>query len=123
MRLFIVFRFLLTIKWGIWTLENLRFPKSQKNRKPFILLNLSDLMFKRLALLRNWILYSMQCIHSHLMTQVLQSMGAKLDKNIENTKNLSEIIHVHKSYIRTINQYCFQSKADWQIRLGIEQVS
>lgn len=118
----LVFQFLLKVKWGLWTLENLRFSKSRKNHQPYKALNMNDYVFKRFELVRNWILYSMQCLHGHLMTHVLQAMGEILDKRIVNAKDLNEIVGVHKSYISTIHDHCFQGKKDYPIRCGIEQL-
>lgn len=81
-----------------------------------------DYVFKRFELVRNWIIYSMQSLHSHLMTHVLQAMGEILDKRIENAKDLNDIVGVHRSYISTIHDHCFQGKKDYPIRLGIEQL-
>lgn len=83
---------------------------------------MKDLFFKRLALVRSWILYSIQSIHSHLMTQVLQSLGQKLDEKIENAQNIQELIGIHRQYIHIIYEYCFQTRDDRNIRTGIEQV-
>lgn len=118
----LVFQFLLKVKWGLWTLENLRFSKSRKNHQPYKALTMCDYVFKRFELVRNWILYSMQSLHSHLMTHVLQAMGEILDKRIENAKDLNDIVGVHRSYISTIHDHCFQGKKDYPIRLGIEQL-
>lgn len=119
---FIVFRFLLKVKWGLWTLENLKFSKSWKKRLPYVELTFNDFIMKRLALVRNWILYSIQCIHSHLMTQILQSMAPQLDEKIKNSENLMEMIAVHNSFIKTIYDHCFQSGSYTTIRVGIEQL-
>lgn len=119
----IVFRYLLKIKWALWTLENMRFPKSMKKRRPYTLQNMTDLIFKRLALVRNWIIYAIQCIHNHLMTQVLQSMGQQLDNKIQHTKNLNEMIDVHLSYINTVYDHCFQTDSDHKFRSAVDQVS
>lgn len=85
-------------------------------------MNIKDLFFKRLALVRSWMLYSLQSIHTHLMTQVLQSLGQKLDEKINNVQNIQEIINIHQQYIQIVYEYCFQTKNDKNIRHGIEQV-
>lgn len=117
-----IFRFLLQIKWAIWTLETLRFPVAFKKRTSYEPLTLIDLIFKRLALVRNWIIYSVQCIHSHLMTFVIQSMGQQLTKRMAKTECLREIIELHDSYIDTIYQHCFRKTSDIALKTGIEQL-
>lgn len=81
-----------------------------------------DLVFKRLALVRNWIIYSIQCIHCHLMTFVIQSMGQQFTKKIKKVECLSEIIEIHDLYIETIYEHCFQKSHDVAIRKAIEQL-
>lgn len=117
-----VFRFLLQIKWAIWTLESLRFPVAAKRRKPYMALTMVDLTFKRLALMRNWLIYSIQCIHSHLMTFVIQSMGEQLTRKMERVDCLREIIELHDSYIQTIHSHCFRRRSDQGLRKAIEQL-
>lgn len=117
-----IFHFLLQIKWAIWTLETLQFPIKFKKRPPYQELTLIDLIFKRLALVRNWIIYSVQCIHSHLMTFVIQSMGQQLVKRITKADCLREIIELHDSYIETIYQNCFRKTSDIPMKTGIEQL-
>lgn len=117
-----VFTFILQIKWAIWTLETLRFPIHYKRRRPYVQLSMIDLTFKRLALVRNWIIYSIQCIHSHLMTFVIQSMGQQLIKKIEKVGCLREIIELHDTYIQTIYEHCFRRTGDSAIRNGIDQL-
>lgn len=117
-----IFRFLMQIKWAIWILETLRFPRAYKQRRPYHPLTMIDLIFKRLALMRNWIIYSIQCIHSHLMTFVIQSMGEQLAKKVERVECLREIIQLHDSYIETIHAHCFRKRVDSSIRNGIEQL-
>lgn len=117
-----IFRFLLQIKWAIWTLETLQFPVAFKTRPPYQPLTLIDLIFKRLALVRNWIIYSVQCIHSHLMTFVIQSMGQQLMKRMQKVEYLREIIELHDSYIDTIYQHCFRKTSDIALRTSFEQL-
>lgn len=117
-----IFRFLLQVKWAIWTLETLRFPVSFKKRPPYQELTLIDLIFKRLALVRNWIIYSVQCIHSHLMTFVIQSMGQGLVTRMAKVECLRGIIQLHDSYIETIYQHCFRKTGDIFLKTGIEKL-
>lgn len=117
-----IFRFLLQVKWAIWTLETLQFPVAFKKRPPYQPLTLIDLIFKRLALVRNWIIYSVQCVHSHLMTFVIQSMGQQLVKKMAKTECLREIIELHDSYIDTIYTHCFRKTSDIPMRTGVEQL-
>lgn len=110
------------VKWAIWTLETQRFPVMFKKRRPFRPMNIFDLIFKRLALVRNWIIYSVQSVHSHLMTLVIQSMGQQLPKKLKKSKSLRELMEIHGFYIDTIHDYCFQTAKDENLRTAIEQL-
>ncbi|XP_035903152.1 gamma-tubulin complex component 5 [Anopheles stephensi] len=114
-----VFRFLLKVKWALGTLEMLRFPESQKKRPPYASFGMLDLILKRLAMLKFWMIFSVQCIHSHLMTHVLQSFGEQLDEKLDLADNLSEMIAVHQSYIATIFDHCFQQDDSKPVMEGI----
>uniref|UniRef100_A0AAG5D3N1 Gamma-tubulin complex component n=1 Tax=Anopheles atroparvus TaxID=41427 RepID=A0AAG5D3N1_ANOAO len=114
-----VFRFLLKVKWALGTLEMLRFPESQKKRPPYANFGMLDLILKRLAMLKFWMIFSVQCIHSHLMTHVLQSFGEQLDEKLDHADNLSEMITVHQSYISTIFDHCFQQDDSKPLMEGI----
>ena len=118
----VAFRFLLEVKWACWTLETLRFPTAYKKSRPYRQLNMVDFVFKRLALVRNWVMYSIQCIHSHLMTLVCQSMGQQLNKKVQQAECLRDIIDIHDSYIDAVHEHCFQKSVDGKIRKGIEQL-
>lgn len=110
------------MKWGVWTLENLRFPRHFKKRVLYGEPNIVQLTFKRLALLKNWLIYSLQSVLSHFMTTVLHFMSRELNAKIENAKNLTEIINVHSTYINKISDLCFQTKKNENICQGIMQV-
>lgn len=117
-----VFRNLLKIKWGLWRLENMRFPVEQKNRAPYLPMNYFDMAFKRLAMVRIWVIHTLQCVHSHLITQVVQSMSDRLNTRIAECTTLTRIIAVHNSFINTIYDHCFLTGGD-SVMVGVEQVS
>lgn len=99
----------------------MRFPVEQKKRPPYLPMTYFDMAFKRLAMVRNWVLHTLQCVHSHLMTQVVQSMSERLNARIPNCTTLSTIIGVHKSFINTIHDHCFLTGGD-TVMVGVEQV-
>ncbi|XP_053692740.1 gamma-tubulin complex component 5 [Sabethes cyaneus] len=114
-----VFRFLLKIKWALCTLESLRYPECYKRRPPYEEPCVLDLNLKRLAMLKFWMIFTVQCIHSHLMTHVLQSLGMQLDKRLQSADNLNDMIAVHQSYISTIYEHSFQRDESKLFREGI----
>lgn len=117
-----IFRFLLKVKWGLWALENLRFPIAYKKRSQYAELKLFDLLMRRLAMLRFWIINSLQYIHSHLMSQVLQSLGEKFDQKITKCDNLIDIITIHESFLATVVEHCFQNTNETDIMNGLMQL-
>lgn len=119
---YLVFRFLLKVKWGLWTLENLQFQRKYKTRPPYAALKMIDFLMRRLEQLRFWMLYAMQCLHFYLTSHVLQSMGMKLDEKIMNCTTLSEMRTVHDSFIETVCSHCFLKPSKNNIKFGIGQV-
>ncbi|XP_055389842.1 gamma-tubulin complex component 5 [Condylostylus longicornis] len=117
-----VFHFLLKIKWSIWTLENLRFARVHKNRLPYATFRLIDLNMRQLEQLRLWMMYSLHCIQSHIMTAVLHAMGNQLDEKINNCANLAELKCIHKSYVKTIYEQCLLSSHFETVKAGVEQL-
>ncbi|XP_067640185.1 gamma-tubulin complex component 5 [Eurosta solidaginis] len=117
-----VFRFLLKVKWGLTTLENLTFPRSHKRKIPYAPFEMVDLLMRRLEQLRFWMLFAMQSIHFHLMTHVLQSMGEQLDEKILKCTNLKEMVTVHRSYMNTVCEHCFLADNFSSLKLGVEQL-
>ncbi|XP_053950700.1 gamma-tubulin complex component 5 [Anastrepha ludens] len=117
-----VFRFLLKVKWGLTTLENLQFPPSHKRKMPYAPFEMADLLMRRLEQLRFWMLFAIQSIHFHLMTHVIQSMGEQLDEKIVKCTNLKEMVTVHRSYINTVLEHCFLVDNFSSLKLGVEQL-
>lgn len=106
----------------MWSLENLRFPIAQKKRPPYLSMTYFDLTFKRLAMVRFWILNTIQCLHGHLMTEVVQTMVDTFDDRITECHTLTTLVAVHQSYVNTIHSHCFLTKDDRKVMVGIEQV-
>ncbi|XP_055909744.1 gamma-tubulin complex component 5 [Eupeodes corollae] len=117
-----VFRFLLKVKWGLWALESLHFPQSRKRSVPYAPFEMIDLIMRRLEQLRFWMIYSLQCIHFHLMTHVLQSMGQQLDEKFDKCCHIREMLRVHDSYITTVCDHCFLGETFNSIKVGVEQL-
>uniref|UniRef100_A0A336KQ99 CSON012437 protein n=1 Tax=Culicoides sonorensis TaxID=179676 RepID=A0A336KQ99_CULSO len=117
-----VFRFFLKIKWAIWTLESLRFPDPFKNRRPYASLTPLDVTMRRLIIVRIWVIYIFQCLHSHLVQQVMVALQSQLDERIDKAKNLSELISAHEAYISTVYGDCFLKPEDSLIRESIKQL-
>lgn len=110
------------VKWGINTLERLSFSRVYKRRDPYLQIDLIDIIMRRLEQIRFWMIFSIQNLHFHFMTYVLQSMGERLDEKIGQCENLKEMEMVHKSYLSTVCEHCFLVDDLDPIKIGIEQV-
>uniref|UniRef100_A0A2M4C240 Putative secreted protein n=2 Tax=Nyssorhynchus TaxID=44543 RepID=A0A2M4C240_9DIPT len=73
-------------------------------------------------MLKFWMIFSIQCVHSHLMTHVLQSFGEQLDAKLDRADNLSDMITAHQMYISTIFEHCFQQEDSKEVLEGIKQM-
>uniref|UniRef100_A0A034VHP5 Gamma-tubulin complex component n=1 Tax=Bactrocera dorsalis TaxID=27457 RepID=A0A034VHP5_BACDO len=117
-----VFRFLLKVKWGLTTLENLQFPRAHKRRRPYAPYEMADLLMRRLEQLRFWMLFALQSLHFHFMTHVLQAMGEQLDEKIMKCTNLKEMVTVHRSYMNTVCEHCFLTDNFASLKTGVDQL-
>lgn len=118
----VAFKFLLNVKWCIWTLENLRFPDSYKKRPPYAKLSIQNLVMRRLAVVKIWMLYAIQSIDNYLMEQVILPLGTQMDERIEQSTSLDEIIQIHTDFVQRVNIFCFQSKDQSYLKVGISQL-
>lgn len=117
-----IFQFLLKVNWGLWSLENLRFPDFYKKRLPYAQLNMLDLKIRRLTILKFWMIFAVQSIHTHLMTLILQNCGKKLDDAMNHAKSFKEMLGIHENYIATIFDYSFQHSDNYNILTAILQL-
>lgn len=117
-----IFRFVLKIKWSLWILEGMRFPLTFRRPVPYKLVTIQDIIFKRLSMIRNWIFYSIQSIHSHLMVFVVQSMNERFNKKLAAIDCLRDLTELHDSYVNAMHRYCFRRRTDADLRDGIDQL-
>lgn len=110
----------MSIKWSLWTLEGLKFTKSfsagytasfEKTRTS-----------RRLAIVRFWILYALNNIHFHLMSEALQRLGHEVERRIGAAVSLQEIIQAHSDYLQTLLEHCFLQSNGEKILMGINQL-
>ncbi|CAO1312743.1 unnamed protein product [Diamesa hyperborea] len=109
-----VFKFLLKIKYGLWIMNELRFPEFFKKRPPYAKLQLIDVVIKRLALARFWIQYCINSCHNHFMMS-LQSLSKELDARVKKAENISEFINCHEAFINTSYEYTLQTRENKDI--------
>jgi len=117
-----VFRFLLKIKWAVWTLEQLQFPAAFKNRLPYAPITSLDYTMRRLIIVRTWISFYVNCIHSHMVHQVIINLDVQLNRYIEKAKNLRNIISAHQAFISLAYDNCFLNDTYIKLRENLSQL-
>lgn len=117
-----VFRFLLKVKWAVWTLDNLKFHVQYKRRFPYAPVTPIEMILRRLMLVRTWIFYLINCLHSHLIHFVITNLDQQLNTLIEKARNLSQIIKAHEGFVSTAFGDCFLKESDIAIQGHIRQL-
>lgn len=102
------------MKYGLWILNELRFPDFFKKRPPFAKLQLIDIVIKRLALARFWLQYCINSCHNHFLMN-LQSLSKQLDDKVKKAENISEFIDCHEAFIDTSYKYTLQTNENSNI--------
>lgn len=115
-------RFLLKVKWAVWTLENLKFPVQYKRRVPYAPVTPLEMVLRRLMLVRTWVSYLINCLHSHIIHYVITNLDLQLKLLIHKAKNLSEIIKAHEGFVSTAFGDCFLKENDIIIRQHIRDL-
>lgn len=101
-----IFRFQLKLKWGLWTLNNLRFCDLEGSKLPCIRDRIEQFHIRRLETLKFWLLHAIGSIHTYLSGQVLQSLGFILEKVLAEADSLETIISVHNEYLNEVHEHC-----------------
>lgn len=117
-----LFIFLLSIKWSLWTLEGLKFTKSFSGASPYAPLTEKLRNGRRLAIIRFWILYALNNIHCHLMSEALERLGHEVEQGIEAAQSLQDIITAHNVYLDTLLEHCFLQRGGEKVLTGINQL-
>ncbi|XP_059611330.1 gamma-tubulin complex component 5 [Phlebotomus argentipes] len=117
-----LFVFLLSIKWSVWTLESLKFTKSFSMASPYAVLTKKLRNNRRLAIIRSWILYALNNIHYHLMSEALEHHGHAIEQQIATAQSLQQITTAHHDYLETLLEHCFQKRDGEKILTGVNQL-
>lgn len=110
------------VKWAVWTLDNLKFPVQYKRRVAYAPVTPIELILRRLMLVRTWIFYLVNCLHSHLIHFVITNLDLQLKTLIEKARNLSQIIKAHEGFVSTAFGDCFLKESDIAIQGHIRQL-
>ncbi|XP_078078549.1 gamma-tubulin complex component 5 isoform X1 [Mustelus asterias] len=114
-----VFILLLQIKWAKYSLDVLRFDEhidahEKPQATPFEDSNWSFEALKspvrqqihRMFLLRVKLMHFVNSLHNYIMTRILHSTGLEFQHQIEEAKDLDQLIKIHYRYLSTIYDRC-----------------
>uniref|UniRef100_A0A672QNF4 Gamma-tubulin complex component n=1 Tax=Sinocyclocheilus grahami TaxID=75366 RepID=A0A672QNF4_SINGR len=108
-----VFLLLLQIKWAKYSLDTLRFnltvaAKTQEGsqseestaKEPI------NQQIHRMFLLRVKLMHFVNSLHNYIMTRILHSTGLEFQHQVQEAKDLDQLIKIHYRYLSTIHDRC-----------------
>lgn len=117
----IIWRFILKVKWAAWKLENMRFIE-RTCKDAFAPLDLLGLTLRRLEMLRFWLCYVVNNLHSHLCTHVVQTLGSEFEEQIKRANRIRDLADTHNDYINKIFNHCLLIDDFDDFRKAVDQV-
>nr|XP_006639200.1 PREDICTED: gamma-tubulin complex component 5 isoform X1 [Lepisosteus oculatus] len=109
-----VFLLLLQIKWAKYSLDTLRFNElTAATKRPEG--NVFDdgaanqpvkQQIHRMFLLRVKLMHFVNSLHNYIMTRILHSTGLEFQHQVEEAKDLDQLIKIHYRYLSTIHDRC-----------------
>ncbi|KAH8389170.1 hypothetical protein KR200_000382, partial [Drosophila serrata] len=112
-----VWRLMLKVKWAVWKLENLAFLRRPKT-EAYAPLDLHDLTIRRLEILRFWLIYLTDSLHSHIMG----ALAVKFERRISGCKNIRELSVQHDDYVTRLLTRCLLTEDFVPFRVALEQL-
>ncbi|XP_065485648.1 gamma-tubulin complex component 5 isoform X1 [Caloenas nicobarica] len=118
-----VFLLLLQIKWAKYSLDVLRFDElvcaaenpqdkegtlSEQGTLPLFGLQTESIkqQIHRMFLLRVKLMHFVNSLHNYIMTRILHSTGLEFQHQVEEAKDLDQLIKIHYRYLSTIHDRC-----------------
>uniref|UniRef100_A0AAY4EBT0 Gamma-tubulin complex component n=1 Tax=Denticeps clupeoides TaxID=299321 RepID=A0AAY4EBT0_9TELE len=104
-----VFLLLLQIKWAKYSLDTLRFSVSKRfdggheenpPKDPV------HQQIHRMFLLRVKLMHFVNSLHNYIMTRILHSTGLEFQHQVQEAKDLDQLIKIHYRYLSTIHDRC-----------------
>ncbi|BFG01927.1 uncharacterized protein DMAD_01569 [Drosophila madeirensis] len=112
-----VWRLMLKVKWAAWKLENMVFIRRPR-RDIYAPLDLLGLTVRRLEILRFWLMYLNNSLHTHIMQVVSQQFEPQIDK----CRNIRELSTLHEQYMRQLSSHCLLNDEAAAFRIALEQL-
>ncbi|XP_055797190.1 gamma-tubulin complex component 5 isoform X1 [Salvelinus fontinalis] len=108
-----VFLLLLQIKWAKYSLDTLAFsdltvaakrlegtPEEVKPKEPI------NQQIHRMFLLRVKLMHFVNSLHNYIVTRILHSTGLEFQHQVQEAKDLDQLIKIHYRYLSTIHDRC-----------------
>ncbi|KAF7664125.1 hypothetical protein LDENG_00188560 [Lucifuga dentata] len=109
-----VFLLLLQIKWAKYSLDTLRFsdftevtkklegalPEEATAKEPV------NKQIHRMCLLRVKLMHFVNSLHNYIVTRILHSTGLEFQHQVQEAKDLDQLIKIHYRYLATIHDRC-----------------
>ncbi|XP_035250665.1 gamma-tubulin complex component 5 [Anguilla anguilla] len=117
-----VFLFLLQIKWSKYSLDTLRFrdltAAAQRQEGCAAEEGKAKLPIRqqihRMFLLRVKLMHFVNSLHNYIMTRILHSTGLEFQHQVQEAKDLDQLIRIHYRYLSTIHDRClFREKVSF----------
>ncbi|XP_074492838.1 gamma-tubulin complex component 5 isoform X2 [Sebastes fasciatus] len=110
-----VFLLLLQIKWAKYSLDTLRFSDFTDVTKKLEEGSLAEEVkvkepinqqIHRMCLLRVKLMHFVNSLHNYIMTRILHSTGLEFQHQVQEAKDLDQLIKIHYRYLATIHDRC-----------------
>nr|XP_020459069.1 gamma-tubulin complex component 5 isoform X2 [Monopterus albus] len=109
-----VFLLLLQIKWAKYSLDTLRFSDFTEITKKLEGALTEEVKVKepvnqqihRMCLLRVKLMHFVNSLHNYIMTRILHSTGLEFQHQVQEAKDLDQLIKIHYKYLATIHDRC-----------------
>lgn len=109
-----VFLLLLQIKWAKYSLDTLRFSdltvaaKRKEGGQPEENTAKESInqQIHRMFLLRVKLMHFVNSLHNYIMTRILHSTGLEFQHQVQEAKDLDQLIKIHYRYLSTIHDRC-----------------
>ncbi|XP_064546592.1 gamma-tubulin complex component 5 [Drosophila montana] len=116
-----IWRLMLKVKWAAWKLENMHFIRREPN-DVYGPLDLLGLTVRRLEMLRFWLIYLINSLHTHLCTHVMQAIGGQFDEQLKKIGTIRELAKLHHEYLMCLANHCLLTEDFEEFRTALEQI-
>ncbi|EDW30806.1 GL13307 [Drosophila persimilis] len=112
-----VWRLMLKVKWAAWKLENMVFIR-RPHRDMYKPLDMLGLTVRRLEILRFWLMYLINSLHTHIM----QVVSHQFEPQIAKCHNIRELSSLHEQYMLLLSSHCLLTEETAAFRIALEQL-